>query len=188
MLWRTFDGLALLGADIASTPHHLSSTRCNLDGRPVPHDCHPSPVRAASRLRSCASSVKTRTLRVSPPPMRERLSPNLPSRAPWPHRPAEVASHHPWSQDMAHGVPQSTFCCAESGCGGRISPSSHAISCFVGRCYGGTAALLNSVAWVQSEDWDGRYAVCVAGDIAVYEAGPARPTSGCGPYNRSAAL
>lgn len=26
-------------------------------------------------------------------------------------------------------------------------------------CYGGTAALFNSVAWVQSEDWDGRYAV-----------------------------
>jgi hypothetical protein len=26
-------------------------------------------------------------------------------------------------------------------------------------CYGGTAAFLNSVAWVQSEDWDGRYAV-----------------------------
>jgi len=47
-------------------------------------------------------------------------------------------------------------------------------------CYGGTAALLNSVAWVQSEDWDGRLAICVAGDIAVYEAGPARPTSGCG--------
>lgn len=26
----------------------------------------------------------------------------------------------------------------------------------VNACYGGTAALLNSVAWVQSEDWDGR--------------------------------
>ena len=28
----------------------------------------------------------------------------------------------------------------------------------VNACYGGTAAFLNSVAWVQSEDWDGRYA------------------------------
>ena len=26
------------------------------------------------------------------------------------------------------------------------------------------------MAWVQSEDWDGRYAIVVAGDIAVYEA------------------
>mmetsp|Transcript_104832 Transcript_104832/g.302424 ORF Transcript_104832/g.302424 Transcript_104832/m.302424 type:complete len:395 (-) Transcript_104832:879-2063(-) len=47
-------------------------------------------------------------------------------------------------------------------------------------CYGGTAALFNSLAWVQSEEWDGRYAVVLAGDIAVYAAGPARPTSGCG--------
>jgi len=28
--------------------------------------------------------------------------------------------------------------------------------------------------------WDGRYALVVCGDIAVYEAGPARPTGGCG--------
>ena len=46
--------------------------------------------------------------------------------------------------------------------------------CFV------SAALFNSLAWVQSEEWDGRYAVVLAGDIAVYAAGPARPTSGCG--------
>jgi hydroxymethylglutaryl-CoA synthase len=47
-------------------------------------------------------------------------------------------------------------------------------------CYGGTAALLNSVAWVESSEWDGRYAVYVAADIAGYEAGPARPTGGVG--------
>jgi hydroxymethylglutaryl-CoA synthase len=47
-------------------------------------------------------------------------------------------------------------------------------------CYGGTAALLNSVAWMESSAWDGRYAVVVAGDIAVYEKGPARPTGGAG--------
>ena len=47
-------------------------------------------------------------------------------------------------------------------------------------CYGGTAALLNSVAWVESSAWDGRYAVVVCGDIAVYEKGPARPTGGGG--------
>ncbi len=47
-------------------------------------------------------------------------------------------------------------------------------------CYGGTAALLNSLAWVESSAWDGRYAIAVAGDIAVYEKGPARPTGGAG--------
>mmetsp|Transcript_25168 Transcript_25168/g.25373 ORF Transcript_25168/g.25373 Transcript_25168/m.25373 type:complete len:472 (+) Transcript_25168:85-1500(+) len=50
----------------------------------------------------------------------------------------------------------------------------------VNACYGGTAALFNSLAWIESSDWDGRYALVVCGDIAVYEAGPARPTGGCG--------
>ncbi|KAF0853033.1 mitochondrial ketone body formation hydroxymethylglutaryl-CoA synthase [Andalucia godoyi] len=47
-------------------------------------------------------------------------------------------------------------------------------------CYGGTASLFNSVAWVESSAWDGRFALCVAGDIAVYAEGNARPTGGCG--------
>ncbi len=34
-------------------------------------------------------------------------------------------------------------------------------------CYGGTAALFNSVAWVESSAWDGRYAVVVCGDVKV---------------------
>ncbi|KAJ8601572.1 hypothetical protein CTAYLR_005222 [Chrysophaeum taylorii] len=50
----------------------------------------------------------------------------------------------------------------------------------VNACYGGTAAFLNSVAWVESSAWDGRLAVVVCGDVAVYEAGPARPSGGCG--------
>jgi len=50
----------------------------------------------------------------------------------------------------------------------------------VNACYGGTAAVFNSIAWVESSEWDGRYALVVCGDIAVYEAGPARPTGGCG--------
>ncbi|KAJ0405358.1 hypothetical protein ATCC90586_004495 [Pythium insidiosum] len=50
----------------------------------------------------------------------------------------------------------------------------------VNACYGGTAALLNAVAWVESSAWDGRFAIVVATDIAVYARGPARPTSGCG--------
>lgn len=47
-------------------------------------------------------------------------------------------------------------------------------------CYGGTAALLNAVNWVESSAWDGRKAIVVAGDIAVYGKGPARPTGGAG--------
>lgn len=47
-------------------------------------------------------------------------------------------------------------------------------------CYGGTAALFNSIAWIESSAWDGRYAIVVAADIAIYDKGPARPTSGCG--------
>ena len=50
----------------------------------------------------------------------------------------------------------------------------------VNACYGGTAAVLNSCAWVDSEAWDGRLALVVAADIAVYAEGPARPTGGCG--------
>ncbi|RKO87057.1 hydroxymethylglutaryl-coenzyme A synthase C terminal-domain-containing protein [Blyttiomyces helicus] len=47
-------------------------------------------------------------------------------------------------------------------------------------CYGGTNALLNAVNWVESSAWDGRLAIVVAGDIAVYKSGPARPTGGAG--------
>jgi hypothetical protein len=34
--------------------------------------------------------------------------------------------------------------------------------------------------WVESPSWNGKYAVVLAGDVAVYEAGPARPTGGAG--------
>lgn len=47
-------------------------------------------------------------------------------------------------------------------------------------CYGGTAALLNSLAWVESSQWDGRLALVVCTDIAIYEEMSARPTGGCG--------
>ncbi|GLJ29332.1 hypothetical protein SUGI_0578460 [Cryptomeria japonica] len=45
-------------------------------------------------------------------------------------------------------------------------------------CYGGTAALLNCVNWVESSSWDGRYGLVVATDSAVYAEGSARPTGG----------
>ena len=47
-------------------------------------------------------------------------------------------------------------------------------------CYGGTAALFNAVNWVESRAWDGRLALVVAADIAMYAEGPARPSGGCG--------
>ncbi|KAG5456601.1 MAG: hydroxymethylglutaryl-coenzyme A synthase C terminal-domain-containing protein, partial [Olpidium bornovanus] len=47
-------------------------------------------------------------------------------------------------------------------------------------CYGGTSALFNAVNWVESSSWDGRLALVVAGDIAVYASGSARPTGGAG--------
>lgn len=47
-------------------------------------------------------------------------------------------------------------------------------------CYGGTAALLNAISWIESSAWDGRLALVVAGDNAVYSSGSARPTGGAG--------
>merc|ERR1712223_1522200 len=47
-------------------------------------------------------------------------------------------------------------------------------------CYGGTAALFNSLSWIESSAWDGRLALAVCADIAVYASGPARPTGGAG--------
>ena len=47
-------------------------------------------------------------------------------------------------------------------------------------CYGGTAALFNCINWVESNSWDGRYALMVAGDIAIYAEGSARPVGGAG--------
>ncbi|KAK2738035.1 3-hydroxy-3-methylglutaryl coenzyme A synthase [Myotisia sp. PD_48] len=50
----------------------------------------------------------------------------------------------------------------------------------VNACYGGTNALFNSVGWVESSAWDGRDAIVVTGDIALYKKGAARPTGGAG--------
>ena len=47
-------------------------------------------------------------------------------------------------------------------------------------CYGGTNAFLNSVNWIESSGWDGRDAIVVTGDIALYAKGNARPTGGAG--------
>jgi len=47
-------------------------------------------------------------------------------------------------------------------------------------CYGGTNALLNAINWLYSDFYDGKYAIVIASDIAVYSKGRARPTGGCG--------
>ncbi|XP_012617316.2 hydroxymethylglutaryl-CoA synthase, mitochondrial [Microcebus murinus] len=47
-------------------------------------------------------------------------------------------------------------------------------------CYGGTASLFNAANWMESSYWDGRYAMVVCGDIAVYPNDNARPTGGAG--------
>ncbi|KAL3138589.1 hypothetical protein ABBQ32_006356 [Trebouxia sp. C0010 RCD-2024] len=50
----------------------------------------------------------------------------------------------------------------------------------VNACYGATAGVYNCVNWIESRAWDGRLAIVVASDEAVYEAGPARPSGGAG--------
>ena len=50
----------------------------------------------------------------------------------------------------------------------------------VNACYGGTNALFNTINWIESSAWDGRDAIVVAGDIALYAKGNARPTGGAG--------
>ena len=47
-------------------------------------------------------------------------------------------------------------------------------------CYGSTAALFNCINWIQSESWDGRNAIVMCGDIAIYKEGSARPVGGMG--------
>ena len=48
------------------------------------------------------------------------------------------------------------------------------------RATGIPTALVTCLHWMSSAAWDGRYAIVVTGDIAVYERGPARPTGGAG--------
>ncbi|GME95981.1 unnamed protein product [[Candida] boidinii] len=50
----------------------------------------------------------------------------------------------------------------------------------VNACYGGTNAVFNAVNWIESSSWDGRNAIVVCGDIAIYDKGAARPTGGAG--------
>lgn len=55
-------------------------------------------------------------------------------------------------------------------------------------CYGGTAAVLNCICWLESKQWDGRYAIAVCADTAFYEDLNLMPLAGsagvailCGP-------
>ncbi|KAK9790528.1 hypothetical protein WJX73_000126 [Symbiochloris irregularis] len=50
----------------------------------------------------------------------------------------------------------------------------------INACFGATQALFNAADWIESSAWDGRLAIVVASDVAIYAEGPARPTGGCG--------
>lgn len=50
----------------------------------------------------------------------------------------------------------------------------------INACYGGTNAVFNALNWIESSAWDGRDAIVIAGDIALYAKGSARPTGGAG--------
>ncbi|PVU90672.1 hypothetical protein BB561_004784 [Smittium simulii] len=50
-------------------------------------------------------------------------------------------------------------------------------------CYGGTSALFNACQWMDSKAWDGRLALVVAGDIAVYASGNAQFPTVDGPLS-----
>jgi len=50
----------------------------------------------------------------------------------------------------------------------------------INACYGSTNAIFNSINWITSSYWDGRLAIVVSSDIAVYAKGSARPTGGIG--------
>lgn len=38
----------------------------------------------------------------------------------------------------------------------------------INACYGGTAALWNAIYWIESKNWDGRLALVIAADIALF--------------------
>jgi len=50
----------------------------------------------------------------------------------------------------------------------------------VNACYGSTNAIFNTLNWIESASWDGRYGIVISSDIAVYPKGNARATGGAG--------
>jgi len=47
-------------------------------------------------------------------------------------------------------------------------------------CFGGYQALINSISWMESSFWNGKYALVVCSDIALYSDSAARATGGAG--------
>lgn len=50
----------------------------------------------------------------------------------------------------------------------------------INACYGGTNALFNSYNWFYAPSWNGKDAIVITSDIAVYEKGNARCSGGAG--------
>lgn len=48
----------------------------------------------------------------------------------------------------------------------------------VNACYGSTNAIFNTLNWIDSAAWDGRYGIVISSDVAVYPKGNARATGG----------
>lgn len=97
--------------------------------------------------------------------------------------PTSTSSHYPFSHDVKVA--------SESGLDRSKSIKSHLMRLFspggcndiegadtCHGCYGSTSALLNAAAWVGSDAWDGRFALVVATDIALYTPGSAACATG----------
>ena len=50
----------------------------------------------------------------------------------------------------------------------------------INACYGSTNAIFNTLNWIDSASWDGRYGIIISSDVAVYPKGNARATGGAG--------
>lgn len=50
----------------------------------------------------------------------------------------------------------------------------------INACYGSTNAIFNTLNWMDSASWDGRYGIVLSSDVAVYPKGNARATGGVG--------
>ncbi len=50
----------------------------------------------------------------------------------------------------------------------------------VNACYGSTNAIFNTLNWIESSAWDGRFGIVLSSDVAVYPKGNARATGGAG--------
>ncbi|GFR47896.1 hypothetical protein Agub_g9643, partial [Astrephomene gubernaculifera] len=91
-----------------------------------------------------------------------------------PAQPQQPSQQQPQPQQGPSRRPAAGWVPTASG------PPAEGVDC-MHACFGGTSALMAAAAWVESRRWDGRLAMVVAADVALYAPGSAaRPTGGCG--------